>query len=141
MNEHVVHALDYAVTVNPDVLTVAVGPVPVDPDAARTTEPGLLDRDHAGWRRRDISGGDRLGLLHDDHGLAVDLSSCALLGFDHHVCGWLRGRLPLVRRCLVPAGVTVVGYVELIRRRRTLIPGRALVVGCCRHGETSASCH
>jgi hypothetical protein len=87
MHEDIVHPLHDAVTVHPNVLAVAVVPIPVDPNPARAGR-NLL-RDHHGlWRRRGLQRrGGGGGLLHDDHRLAVDLLRRAFLGFDDHVGG------------------------------------------------------
>jgi hypothetical protein len=85
MHEDIVHPLHDAVTVHPNVLAVAVVPIPVDPNPARAGR-NLL-RDHHGlWRRRGLQRcGGRDGLLDDDHRLAIDLLRRAFLGFDDHV--------------------------------------------------------
>ncbi len=110
MHKHVVHSHHDAVAVHPKVLPVAVVPVPIDPNTARAGRNLLLDDDDLGRWRGLHRGGDGLGLLDDDDGLAVDLFGRALFGFDYHVVGRVgrRGGLPLanvaiMRRVRLPA--------------------------------------
>ena len=117
MDEHVVHALDDAVTVDPNVLAVAIRPVAIDPDAVGTTPERLLDCHRAWGRRRDIRRSDRLGLLHDDHRLAVDLFGHPFLDFDHDVIGSLGSGVDLTTRRLITARIPVMRYLELVGRR------------------------
>jgi hypothetical protein len=85
VHENIVHALDDAVAIHPEVLPVAVVPIPVDPDRPGTLRDGLFDHDGL-WRWRCVFGSrDRLGFLHDDHGLAIDLLGLAFFGFNDHV--------------------------------------------------------
>jgi hypothetical protein len=117
MHEHVVHALDDAVTVDPNVLAVAIRPVAVDPDPVGTTPERLLDCHRAWGRRRDIRRSDRLGLLHDDHRLAVDLFRHALLDFDHDVIRSFGSGIDLTTGWLITARITVMRYFDLVGRR------------------------
>jgi hypothetical protein len=90
VHENVVHALDDAVAIHPEVLPVAVVPIPVDPDRPGTLRDGLLDHDGL-WRRWRLFGSrDRFGFLHYDHGLAIDLLGLAFLGLNDHVGGEIR---------------------------------------------------
>ena len=124
MHEDIVHTLDDAVPVHPEVLTIAVGPVPVDPNSFGTTQNGLLH--HDGPRRwwRCLRSGDGLRLLHDDHRLAVDLLGRPGFGLDDHV----RRRVVRLAR-LRFTQVAIVRDIELIAGRgpiavRTLVIGR-----------------
>jgi hypothetical protein len=85
MHEHIVHALDDAVSFHPKVVAIGVGPVPVNPDPPGTTGNRLLHHDgpRRRWRCFRSRGGFRL--LNDDDRLAVDLLGGAGLGFDDHV--------------------------------------------------------
>ena len=123
LNEHVVHTLHDAVPVHPDVLAVAISPVPVDPDRTRTSDLGLHDNDRLRGGRGVLRGCNRFRLLNDDHGLATDLLRRALLGFDHDV-----GRLVRHRAGLAFSLVAVMGDFEPIARRPA-IAVRAVVVG------------
>jgi hypothetical protein len=99
MHEDVVHAFDDAVPLHPKVLAIAVVPIPVDPNPPRTSGDRVLNL-HGLWRRRRMLGGrDRLRLLNDDHGFAVDLFGLTFLGLDDHVGCGVRGlsRLPFLR--------------------------------------------
>jgi hypothetical protein len=85
MHEDIVHALHDAVPVYPQVLAIAVGPIPIDPNPFGTTHDGLLHHiDPQRWRRC-LGGGDGFRLLNDDDRLAVDLLGRAGLGLDDHV--------------------------------------------------------
>jgi hypothetical protein len=97
MHEHIVHPLDDAVAIYPKVPAVAVVPIPIDPNPARARRNLLLGHDGPGRRWGLLRGSDGLGLLDDDHGLAVDLLRRAFLGFDDHVGRriWRFGGLPL----------------------------------------------
>ncbi|KPK53255.1 MAG: hypothetical protein AMJ63_07025 [Myxococcales bacterium SG8_38_1] len=108
MHEHVVHALDYTVTVDPNVLAIAVGPVAIDPNTAGTAHDGLLDCNLARGGRRDIGRGDRIRLLDDDHRFALDLTRDAFFDFDHHVVGSFGGGLALTACCLITSWITIV---------------------------------
>jgi len=108
MHEHVVHALDHAVPFDPKVLAIAVRPVAIHPNAVRTADDGLLNRDDTRRRRRHLARGDRLGLLHDDHGLAFDLLGSPLLDLDHDVARRLGRRLGLTAGGLATPRVTIV---------------------------------
>jgi len=86
MYEDVVHALDHAMTVHPNVLPVTVGPVSLDPDPFRTEHGGLRDGDGRWrWGRRRVCGRDRVGLLDDNHGFTADILGNALLDLDNDV--------------------------------------------------------
>jgi hypothetical protein len=96
MDEDVVGAFDDAVAVHPDVVTVAVAPIAVDPDATLASDFRLLDDDDVLRGRRRLRGCcDRLRLLDDDHGLPVDLLRRPAFGFDHHVGLRVAGRARL----------------------------------------------
>ena len=134
MHEHVVHAFDDAVTVDPDVLAVAIRPVAVDPDAVATTPERLLDCHRTWGRRPDIRRSDRLGFLHDDHRLTVDLFGHAVLDFDHDVVRSLGSGIDLTTRWLITARIPVMRYLELVGRRG-VVARRALVIGSSRNGK------
>jgi hypothetical protein len=85
MHEDVVHAFDDAVPVDPKVFTVAVVPVPVDPNPAGTGHDRLLDHDGLRRRRCLLGRCHRLGLLNYDHCLTFDLLGLAFLGLNDHV--------------------------------------------------------
>jgi hypothetical protein len=121
MHEDVVDPFHYAVTVYPEVLAVAVVPIPIDPHPARADRNLLPGNDDLGWRWSLPGGSDGLRLLDDDHRLAVDLLRRAFLGFDDHV-----GRRSL--RFTVLAKVTVVRHVHVVRDPRVLVAIRSLVV-------------
>jgi len=87
VHEDIVDPFHYAVTIYPEVLAVAVVPIPIDPNPARADRNLLPGNDHLGWRWSLPGSGDGLGLLDDDHRLAVDLLRRAFLGFDDHVGG------------------------------------------------------
>ena len=131
LHEDVVHALDDAVPVDPNVITVAVGPVAVDPDRPRALHLGLHDHDRLRRRRRLLRGCQGLGLLNDDHRLAVDDLGGAVLSFDDHV-----GRR--VGRCarLAFSLVAVVRDIEP-RAGRAAIAVCTVVVGS--HGAVHAT--
>jgi hypothetical protein len=122
LNEHVVHTLHDAVPVHPDVLTVAICPVPVDPDRPRTSDLGLHDDDRLRGGRRVLRRCNRFRLLNDDHRLATDLLRRALLGFDHHV-----GRRVGRRAGLTFALVAVMRDFEPIARRPAITVGSVVV--------------
>ena len=91
MHEDVVHALDDTVAVDPQVLSIGVRPIAVDPDSAGTHRP-LIDGDDGAWRGRRLlgrSGG--LGLLNDDDGFSVDLLGRAVIDLDDDVVGLVGG--------------------------------------------------
>jgi hypothetical protein len=135
MHEHIVHALDDAVTFDPNVLAVAIRPVAVDPDAVGTTPERLLDC-HLTWGwRLDVRRSDRLGFLHDDHRLAVDLLGDAVLDFDHDVIRSLGSGIDLTAGRLITARIPVMRHVDLVRRRG-VVPRRALVIGSSRNGQS-----
>jgi len=129
MHEDIVHPLDDAVTIYPKVLAVAVVPVSVDPNPARTGR--NLPLGHDGPRRRWglLRGSDGLGLLDDDHCFAIDLLRRAFLGFDDHVGRqiWRFGGLPL-------SGIAIVRHRQLVRCPPA-VAIRPLVIGECRNGE------
>lgn len=122
LNEHVVHTLHDAVPVHPDVLAVAISPVPIDPDRPRTPDLGLHDDDRLRGRRRVFRSCNRLRLLNDDHRLTADLLGRALLGFDHHV-----GRLVGRRAGLTFSLVAVMRDFEPIARRPAIAVGSVVV--------------
>jgi hypothetical protein len=95
MHENIVHAFHDTVPVHPQVLAIAVGPIPIDPNPFGTTHDGLLHHIDPQGRRRCLGGGDGLGLLHDDDRLAVDLLGRARLGLDDHVGRRIGGFAPL----------------------------------------------
>ena len=86
LDEHVVHPLDDAVTIDPKVLAISVGPIAVDPDRSRALHLGLHDHDRLRRRRRLLRSRQRLRLLDDDHRVAIDDLRGAVLGLDDHVC-------------------------------------------------------
>ena len=112
LHEDIVHAFDDTVTVHPKVLTIAVGPVPIDPNPFGTTDDGLLLHDGPRRRRRGLRGRDGLGLLNDNDSLAADLLGRAGLGLDDHVGRRIVGlaRLPF-------SHVAIVSNIELITGR------------------------
>jgi hypothetical protein len=85
LHENVVHAFDDAVPVYPDVITIAVGPIRIDPNPLGTTGHGLFDNDRSRRWRRGLRGGRGLGLLNDDDRLPVDVFGRAGLRLDDHV--------------------------------------------------------
>ena len=74
-------------SIDPDVLTRAVVPVPVHPDRSVVRRNRLLDDHRRGRRGSILGGGRRLRLLNDDDRLALDLLGCALSLFDDDVVG------------------------------------------------------
>jgi len=89
LDEDIVHAFDDAVPVHPKVLTIPVGPVPIDPDPLGTTSDRLLHHDGLQWWRCGLRGRDGLGLLNDDDGLTADLLGRPGLSLDDHVGRWV----------------------------------------------------
>jgi hypothetical protein len=85
LHEDIIHAFHDAVSVHPNVVTIAVRPIPVDPDGAGTKGHRLLDHDGLRGRWCLLGSRDGLGLLNDDDGFAVDLLGCAVFGFDDHI--------------------------------------------------------
>jgi hypothetical protein len=85
LDENVVHTLDDAVSVHPDVVAVGVSPISVHPNASRAEVDGIFDDDSAWSRRRLCGRGDRLGLLDDDDRLPVDLLGLTVFFLDHHI--------------------------------------------------------
>jgi len=73
MHKDILDPLHDAVAVDPNVFTVAVVPIPVDPNPARADRNLLLGRDDLGRRWGVQCGSDGLGLLDDDHGVPVNL--------------------------------------------------------------------
>jgi len=129
LHEDIVHAFDDAVPVNPDVVSVAVGPIAVDPNRPWTLNFGLDDHNGLRSRRRLLGCSHGLGLLNDDHRVAVDHLRGAVLGFDDHV-------RRVVGRC---AGLTLL-LVAVVRHIEARFGGPAiavgaLVVGRCRRGQ------
>jgi hypothetical protein len=85
MHKDILDALHDAVAVDPNVFTVAVVPIPVDPNPARADWNLLLDHNDL-WRRWGLlRGSDGFGLLDDDHGLPIDLLGRTFVGFDDHI--------------------------------------------------------
>jgi hypothetical protein len=122
MDEHVVDPLDNAMAVHPEIAPIAVGPIAIDPDAARADWSWLLDHDGRGRRRRLLlGGGGWRGLLDHDDRLTLDLLRLAIVGFDDRVVwwGWRAGLLAC-------ALVHVAVGRNLPRRGRT-VAARALV--------------
>jgi len=91
LDEDIVHTFHHAVPVHPNVLTISVGPVPIDPDPLRTKGDRLLHHDGSRCWRCGLRGRDGLGLLNDDDGLTVDLLGRPGLGLDDHVGSWVVG--------------------------------------------------
>jgi len=85
MYEDIVDAFHDAVAIHPNVLAVAVVPIPVDPNPARAGRNLCLSHDGPWGRRGVLRGGDGFGLLDDKHGLPVNLLRRAFLRFDNHV--------------------------------------------------------
>jgi len=123
MHEDIVHAFHDAVPVHPEVLSVGVVPVPIDPNRPGTTRNGLLDHDSPWCRRRLLGRRDGLRLLDDDDRLSIDLLGRAFLGLDDHIGRW-NGRLAR----LSFAHVTIVRDVVPVRRRRA-VAVRPFIVG------------
>ena len=114
-DEHVVHAFLDAVPVDPNVLPIAVVPISVDPNPARTVEHRIIVRHDPRRRRRFRAGGDGLGLLHDDDRLAFVLRRRPRFRFDDRVRGRLR-RLDPVTDTAIPIVRHVVLNTGLARR-------------------------
>jgi len=128
LHEDIVHAFHDAVTVHPKVLTIAVGPIPIDPNPFGTTDDWLLLHDGPRRRRRGLGGRDGLGLLNDNDSLAVDLLGRAGLRLDDHIGRRIVGlaRLPFSR-------VAIVSHIELVTRRGAVAVRPPVV---CRRGDS-----
>ena len=129
--ENVVHALDDTMAVDPDVVAIAIRPITIDPDRARTLYLGLHDHHRLRSRRRLLGRCHRIGLLNDDHGFALDLLGRPIFCFDDYV-----------RRCVVGCGgltftlIAVMRHVQFVAGRAA-VAVCALVVGGHRYGD----CH
>jgi hypothetical protein len=129
MYEHVVHAFDDAVTVHPDVLTVRVTPISIDPNAISAPHRRLGQRCLARRRWRLVGGGSRLGLLHHDDRLAVDLLGNALFDFDDDVF-W--SAIGLYDFCIVPAlgpRIAIMLDFEGVARRTAVVTRSSVILG------------
>jgi hypothetical protein len=124
MHEYIVDTLHDAVPFHPHVVTVAVGPVPVDPDPFGTTGNGLLH--HDGPRRWRCCLGGRRGLrfLNHDDRLSVDLLLRAGLGLDDYV-----GRRVGLLTLMPFSDVAIVGDIELVGRLSAVAVGSVIVGG------------
>jgi len=133
MHEDVVHAFHDAVPVHPDVVSVAVRPVPVDPNPIATNHAGLFHHDGPRGRWSLLGHRKRLGLLNDDDRLPIDFLGLSVFGVDDHIGGWIHrlAVLPFVH-------VAVTGDVELVGAGRAVtvrpsVVGRRGVGGGRRH--------
>ena len=129
VHEHVADTLDDAVTVDPDIVAVTVGPVTIDPDPARADGDRLLDHDRFRRRRSLLGDCERLGLLNHDDGFALDLLTGAVLGFDDDV-GRRVGRFGR----LLLAHVPVVRDIDLVPGIRAVTIG-PFVIGLRGNGD------
>lgn len=116
MHEDIVHPFCDAVPVHPEVLSIGVVPVPINPNRPGAVRNGLLDHDRP-WRRRCLLGcHDGLRLLNDDHRLSIDLLGRAFLGLDDHI-----GRRIGCLARLSFARVTIVRDVVAVGRRAVAV--------------------
>jgi hypothetical protein len=143
VHEHVVHALDHAVAVDPHVLTVGIGPVPVHPDPVGTDR-ALLDLDDRARRGRRVLGRrSRVWLLHDDDGFPVDLVRASFFHLDDDVVGRiarLGGHRRRVSGGSFGARVAVVRHIELLRDDSGApVPRGSVVVRTRPHGAQRQS--
>jgi len=135
LHEDIVDALHHAVAIHPSIVSIAVRPVPIDPYSVGTDGSGLLHGDGR-WRRwRRLRGGGGLGLLHDDHGLAIDLFGLTAPCFDDRIIVRIAG-LAL----LALPHVAIVGDVEVLTAARAVtvrpaIVGRRGIGERCRRTE------
>jgi hypothetical protein len=129
VHEDVVDAFYDAVAVHPNVVTVGVRPIAIDPDPVFGTR-RLLDHDGLRRRRRLFSRRNRLGLLNYDHRFAIDHLGGAVFGLDDHVHGLVVG----LDGGRLWAPVPVVVDLVLVGRRVAVAVG-AVVVGGCRVGK------
>jgi hypothetical protein len=127
MDEDVVHALDHAVSVDPGILSVRVAPIAVDPDPPRTEHFRVIDGHDPRRRRRLFGCSNRVRLLHDDHGVALDFLGRAILNLDDDVLrrfarasGFWRG---------IASRIAIVGNLEVVAVVERWIAGRALMIG------------
>jgi hypothetical protein len=139
LDEHVVHPLDDAVAVDPDVFAIAVGPVAVDPDRSGALDLGLHHHDRLRSWRRLFGRGQRLRLLDDDHCFAIHDFRGAVFGLDDHVCRGIG--------CCAGLPFSLVAVVRDIETAaaRLAVAVCAVVVGrcggrqrdrCSKHSET-----
>ncbi len=133
LDEDIVHSFDDAVPVDPKVIAVAIGPVAVDPDRPGALHLGLHHHDGLRSRRCLLRRRQRLGLLNDDHRLAVDDLGGPVLGFDDHV-GRRVGRFDGLSFSLV----AVVRDIQPIAGRPA-VTVCAFVVGGRRRGQRDRS--
>jgi hypothetical protein len=130
MHEHVADPFDDAVPFDPNVVTIAIAPVPIDPDPFGTNGYGLLEHDSPRRRRCGLGGGHRLRLLHYDDRLPLDLLSRAGLGLDDYIGRWVD------RLTLLPLSrVAVVRDIDLIRCLGPVAVGSVVVGGSRNGGE------
>jgi hypothetical protein len=129
LDENVVHTLNDAVSIHPDVVTVAVTPISVHPNASGAQVDRLFD-DYSAWRGRRLRGrGDRLGLLNDDDRLPVDLLCLPVFFLDHYIGARVERRSRLALPC-----ISIVADVELGCAARS-VPVGAVVICTRRAGQ------
>jgi hypothetical protein len=108
VHEDVVHPFDDAVAVNPDVLTVRIAPIAVDPDASLASRGGLVHGHHAPRRWRYVGCSHGLRLLDHDDRLPLDLLRDTFLDLDDHVARRLGCHRRLFAGGLLARSVTIV---------------------------------
>jgi hypothetical protein len=129
VHENIVDPFHHAVAVDPNVVTVRIRPMVIDPDPVFGTR-RLLDHDGLWRRRRFRRRRDGLGLLNDDHRFTIDHLGGAVLRLDDDVHGFVVG----LDGCRLRMPVPVVGHLVLVGRRVAVAVG-AVVVGEGRVGE------
>jgi hypothetical protein len=136
MHEHVVHTLDDAVTVHPDVLTIGIAPIAVDPDPIGTPHYRLRQGSFARCWRRLLRGRGWLGLLHHDDRLAVHLLGDPFFDFDDDILRSAIGfRRDLRVSIIIGARIAVVIDFENVTRPIVVVARRSLVLGARRRRE------
>jgi len=134
MNEHIVDSHLDAVPIDPSVLSVAVVPVPMDPNPGRAVLDLLVARRDPRRRRRLHRGGDGLWFLHHDDGLPLDFRGRARFRFYDHVARRFR-RI----HCTADSAVAVMGNVELVVGLARSVAGGPLVVVRYRYHRRSGA--